>query len=162
VRFSSSGPRRRAPLLPSSSVSRRTRGASCSLLAAQDTAPVLPAAEPHGSLPRRRGAPDRGGRTRVDNHPAGIFASNWQFWWASAIRDGDVVRWPYGAAETAPIDERDIAAVAARALYDDRHAGGDYVLTGPESLSQAEQIDGTMGLFALRPYPAISPVAPPR
>ena len=70
----------------------------------------------------------------------GMFASNAQFWWGSAIRDGDVVRWPYGAAETAPIDERDIAAVAARALYEDGHTGGDYVLTGPESLSQAEQV----------------------
>jgi uncharacterized protein YbjT (DUF2867 family) len=70
----------------------------------------------------------------------GMFASNARFWWASAIRDGDVVRWPYGAAETAPIDERDIAAVAARALSEDGHRGGDYVLTGPESLSQAEQV----------------------
>jgi uncharacterized protein YbjT (DUF2867 family) len=70
----------------------------------------------------------------------GIFASNAQFWWGSAIRDGDVVRWPYGAAETAPIDERDVAAVAARALYEDGHTGGDYVLTGAESLSQAEQV----------------------
>ena len=69
-----------------------------------------------------------------------MFASNARFWWAATIRDGDVVRWPYGAAETAPIDERDIAAVAARALYEDGHAGGDYVLTGPESLSQAEQV----------------------
>ena len=70
----------------------------------------------------------------------GMFASNALLWWAPAIRDGDVVRWPYGAAETAPIDERDIAAVAARALYLDGHTGGDYVLTGPESLSQAEQV----------------------
>jgi uncharacterized protein YbjT (DUF2867 family) len=70
----------------------------------------------------------------------GMFASNTRFWWASMIRDGDVVRWPYGAAETAPIDERDIAAVASRALVEDGHAGGDYVLTGPESLSQAEQV----------------------
>jgi uncharacterized protein YbjT (DUF2867 family) len=70
----------------------------------------------------------------------GMFASNVLHWWAPMIRDGDVVRWPYGAAETAPIDERDIAAVAARALYEDGHAGGDYVLTGPESLSQAEQV----------------------
>jgi len=30
--------------------------------------------------------------------------------------------------------------VAARALYEDGHAGGDYVLTGPDSLSQAEQV----------------------
>src|SRR5262249_34501105 len=51
-----------------------------------------------------------------------------------------VVRWPYAAAATAPIDERDIAAVAARVLHDDRHGGGDYVLTGPQSLTQAEQV----------------------
>ena len=55
-------------------------------------------------------------------------------------RHGDVVRWPYGAAETAPIDERDIAAVAARVLLDDQHARADYVLTGPEALSQAAQV----------------------
>ena len=70
----------------------------------------------------------------------GMFASNALLWWAASIRDGDVVRWPYGAAETAPIDERDIASVVARSLYEDGHAGGDYVLTGPESLSQAEQV----------------------
>jgi uncharacterized protein YbjT (DUF2867 family) len=70
----------------------------------------------------------------------GMFASNALLWWAARIREGDIVRWPYGAAETAPIDERDIASVAARALYEDGHAGGDYVLTGPESLSQAEQV----------------------
>jgi uncharacterized protein YbjT (DUF2867 family) len=70
----------------------------------------------------------------------GMFASNAVLWWATQIRDGDVVRWPYGAAETAPIDDRDIAAVAARALYEDGHAGGDYVLTGPDSLSQAQQV----------------------
>jgi uncharacterized protein YbjT (DUF2867 family) len=70
----------------------------------------------------------------------GMFASNVRFWWAGMIRDTGVVRWPYGAAETAPIDERDIAAVAARVLYEDGHAGGDYVITGPESLSQAEQV----------------------
>ncbi len=70
----------------------------------------------------------------------GMFASNALNWWAASIRDGDVIRWPYGAAETAPIDERDVAAVVARALYEDGHAGGDYVLTGPESLSQTEQV----------------------
>ncbi|MGX4691522.1 NAD(P)H-binding protein [Streptomyces sp. JNUCC 63] len=71
----------------------------------------------------------------------GMFASNSLAWWAPAIRAGDVVRWPYGAAETAPVDDRDVAAVAARTLYRDGHAGRDYVLTGPESLSQAAQVD---------------------
>src|SRR5438105_696134 len=70
----------------------------------------------------------------------GMFASNPLFWWATAIRAEGVVRWPYGAAETAPIDDRDVAAVAARTLYQDGHAEGDYVLTGPQSLSQAEQV----------------------
>jgi uncharacterized protein YbjT (DUF2867 family) len=70
----------------------------------------------------------------------GIFASNARLWWGADIRNGDAVRWPYGAAETAPIDERDIAAVAARALSEDGHAGRDYLLTGPESLSQAAQV----------------------
>jgi uncharacterized protein YbjT (DUF2867 family) len=70
----------------------------------------------------------------------GMFASNSRFWWASMIRDGDVVRWPYGTAESAPIDDRDLAAVAARALCEEQHAGREYVLTGPQSLSQADQV----------------------
>ncbi|MFG1610955.1 NmrA family NAD(P)-binding protein [Actinoplanes sp. NPDC049265] len=70
----------------------------------------------------------------------GLFASNALLWWADTIRGGGVVRWPYGAAETAPVDDRDVAAVVARTLLDDGHAGGDYVLTGPEALSQAEQV----------------------
>jgi uncharacterized protein YbjT (DUF2867 family) len=70
----------------------------------------------------------------------GMFASNALFWWAPAIRAGDFVRWPYGAAETAPVDDRDVEAVAALTLYQDGHAGGDYVLTGAESLSQEEQV----------------------
>jgi len=70
----------------------------------------------------------------------GMFASNALLWWAPAIRGDGVVRWPYGAAETAPVDDQDVAAVAARTLYQDGHVGGDYVLTGPESLSQTEQV----------------------
>ena len=80
----------------------------------------------------------------------GMFASNALHWWAPQIRDGNVVRWPYAAAETAPIDERDIAAVAARVLLDGRHARGDFVLTGPESLSQAAQVH-TIGEAIGRP-----------
>jgi uncharacterized protein YbjT (DUF2867 family) len=70
-----------------------------------------------------------------------MFAANALWWWAPQIRaGGDVVRWPHLAAPTAPIDERDIAAVAVRALCEDGHAGAEYVLTGPQSLSQLEQI----------------------
>src|SRR5215469_45901 len=67
-----------------------------------------------------------------------MLASNALNWWEPEIRAGNVVRWPYLSVPTAPIDERDIAAVAVRALREDGHAGRDYVLTGPESLTQLE------------------------
>ncbi|HME07603.1 MAG TPA: NAD(P)H-binding protein [Bryobacteraceae bacterium] len=71
----------------------------------------------------------------------GMFAANALLWWAPRIRaGGDVVRWPHAAAPTAPIHERDIAAVAVRVLCEDGHAGAEYVLTGPQSLTQSEQI----------------------
>ena len=71
----------------------------------------------------------------------GMFASNALRWWASQIRAGaSVIRWPYAAAPTAPVHERDIAAVAVRALCEHGHTGAEYVLTGPESLSQSEQL----------------------
>jgi uncharacterized protein YbjT (DUF2867 family) len=70
----------------------------------------------------------------------GIFAGNASVWWGRQIRMGHVVRWPYLAAPTAPIDERDIAAVAVRVLREEGHGGGEYVMTGPESLTQREQI----------------------
>ena len=74
----------------------------------------------------------------------GMFAANARPWWAPQIRAGDVVRWPYLAAVTAPVDERDIAAVAVRALCDDGHSRAEYVLTGPQSVSQFEQVS-TLG-----------------
>jgi uncharacterized protein YbjT (DUF2867 family) len=70
----------------------------------------------------------------------GMFAANARRWWAPQIQAGDVVRWPYLSVPSAPIDERDVAAVAVRALCEDGHAGAEYVLTGPESLSQFEQV----------------------
>lgn len=70
----------------------------------------------------------------------GMFAANALSWWAPQIRVGDVVRWPHLATPTAPIDERDIAEVAVRALCEDGHGGAEYVLTGPQSLSQFEQV----------------------
>ena len=71
----------------------------------------------------------------------GMFAANARSWWAPQIRAGDVVRWPYAEAPTAPIHEADIAAVAVSALLDTRHNNADYVLTGPQSLTQREQVE---------------------
>jgi uncharacterized protein YbjT (DUF2867 family) len=70
----------------------------------------------------------------------GPFALNCRNWWAPQIRNGDVVRWFHGAAQTAAVHECDIAAVAVRALCEERHDRRDYVLTGPESLTQREQL----------------------
>ena len=67
------------------------------------------------------------------------FASN-TLMWADQIRAGDVVRWPFGAAARSLIDERDIAAVAVKALTQDGHAGARYLLSGPAVLTQAEQL----------------------
>jgi uncharacterized protein YbjT (DUF2867 family) len=82
----------------------------------------------------------------------GMLASNSLHWWARQIRASEAVRWPYLSVPTAPIDERDIAAVAARALCDDGHVGAEYVLTGPQSLSQFEQIS-TIGRVLGRTLP---------
>jgi uncharacterized protein YbjT (DUF2867 family) len=71
---------------------------------------------------------------------AGVFANNARLWWGPQIRSGDVVRWPYGDARTAPVHERDLAAVAVRALLDEGHQGAKYVLTGPEALSHRDQV----------------------
>jgi uncharacterized protein YbjT (DUF2867 family) len=60
--------------------------------------------------------------------------------WAPQIRSGDVVRWPYGRAARSLIHEDDIAAVAVRALTEGGHDQATYLLTGPEVLTQVEQV----------------------
>jgi uncharacterized protein YbjT (DUF2867 family) len=69
----------------------------------------------------------------------GAFATN-TFGWAPQIRDAGVVRLPYPLAASAPIAEGDIAAAATHTLIDGGHAGRTYVLTGPESLTQTDQV----------------------
>ena len=71
---------------------------------------------------------------------AGMFAGNARHFWGPQIRAGGVIRWPYLESPTAPTDERDIATIAVRTLCEDGHAGAEYVVTGPQSLTQAEQI----------------------
>jgi uncharacterized protein YbjT (DUF2867 family)/predicted enzyme related to lactoylglutathione lyase len=67
------------------------------------------------------------------------FAANTRMW-ADQIRDTGVVRWVYGQAARSLIDERDIAAVAVRALTEPGHAAQRYVLTGPETITQTDQV----------------------
>ncbi|GHO56798.1 SDR family oxidoreductase [Ktedonobacter robiniae] len=78
--------------------------------------------------------------------------------WAQQTRSGDVVRWPYAAAARTLIHEKDVAAVAVQALTSDRHNGAKYILTGPQVLTQAEQVQA-IGEAIGRPlrYEEISP-----
>ncbi|MFD0468354.1 SDR family oxidoreductase [Nonomuraea thailandensis] len=68
----------------------------------------------------------------------GGFATN-TLGWADQVRQG-VVRWPYGEASRALIHEKDIAAVAVHVLTSAGHNGGAYAITGPDELTQAEQV----------------------
>lgn len=60
--------------------------------------------------------------------------------WVPQIKATGVVRGLDDGVAAAPIDERDIAAVAVRALLDDGHTGEAYLLTGPEALTEPERV----------------------
>jgi NADPH:quinone reductase-like Zn-dependent oxidoreductase len=59
--------------------------------------------------------------------------------WARQVRAG-AVHGAYGQAAGPVVHERDIAAVAVRALLDEGHHGAAYELTGPEVITQADQV----------------------
>ncbi|MGV9409633.1 SDR family oxidoreductase [Nocardia sp. NPDC003693] len=59
---------------------------------------------------------------------------------AMQLAGGDVIRAAYGRAAAAPIHENDVADVVA-AVLPGGHAGRVYELTGPESLTQVEQVE---------------------
>jgi uncharacterized protein YbjT (DUF2867 family) len=60
--------------------------------------------------------------------------------WAPQLRRGDVVRGAYPGAVTSTVDERDVAAVAVRALLEPGMAGQTYLISGPEPLTQGEKV----------------------
>nr|AEU17892.1 putative hydroxylase/dehydratase [Streptomyces antibioticus] len=60
--------------------------------------------------------------------------------WAPEIRGGDMVRCAYPGAYTTPVHEEDIADVVVAALTTPGHRSAAYALTGPETLTQAEQV----------------------
>lgn len=77
----------------------------------------------------------------------GGFASN-ALWWADSVRERQVVAAPFGDVGVPVIDPADIAEVAAACLLDDRHHGGVYELTGPETITprgQTEAIAAALG-----------------
>ncbi|ARF81313.1 NAD(P)H-binding protein [Kitasatospora aureofaciens] len=70
----------------------------------------------------------------------GGFASN-ALWWAESVRAQRLVAAPFGDVGVPVIDPADIAEVAAAALLDDRHIGGEYELTGPEVVTPRQQTE---------------------
>lgn len=70
-----------------------------------------------------------------------VFASNFAGMWSAQLRAGDVVAGPYATASLAPIDDRDVSAVAAHALLTDELAGQKLSLTGPQALTNAELVE---------------------
>jgi uncharacterized protein YbjT (DUF2867 family) len=60
--------------------------------------------------------------------------------WRADILAGSLAL-PTGDGRTPFVDAEDIAAVAASALTDDRHAGEVYLLTGPRALGFGEAVD---------------------
>jgi uncharacterized protein YbjT (DUF2867 family) len=96
------------------------------------------AGRPDSSWGRVERAVERCARAWTFLRPTG-FAAN-TLMWADQIRRSDVVRWVFGRAARSLIDERDIAAVAIEALTDSRHDGARLVLSGPEAITQARQV----------------------
>lgn len=70
----------------------------------------------------------------------GQFASN-ALQWVGTVKAQGAVFFPGGAGTVAPIDPRDIAAVAAVALTQPGHEGQAYELTGPLLMTVGEQVD---------------------
>jgi uncharacterized protein YbjT (DUF2867 family) len=69
----------------------------------------------------------------------GGFMTN-AFDWLPTLRAGGYVFDPVGPGRAAPIDPADIAAVAAVTLTEDGHEGEQYLLTGGETFTVAEQV----------------------
>ncbi|MGW0083687.1 NAD(P)H-binding protein [Streptomyces sp. NPDC003393] len=59
--------------------------------------------------------------------------------WSSGIRANGTVYAAYGDAPNAPVDPRDVARVAVRALTEPGHGGRIYTLAGPEHLTARDQ-----------------------
>jgi len=77
----------------------------------------------------------------------GAFASN-ALAWVPSVRAERTIAAPFADVALPVIDPADIAAVAARVLLEDGHAGQVYELTGPAGITPREQaavIGGALG-----------------
>ncbi|WP_214414458.1 NAD(P)H-binding protein [Sphaerisporangium fuscum] len=119
-------------------------------LSARGVTPDLPQAP--GSIPGSHALLERlieGSGAEWTFLQAGGFAAN-TLMWSGQIRETGVVRWVHGAATRALVHERDIAAAGVSALTRPGHGGARYELTGPQALTQVEQVT-TIGEAIGRP-----------
>jgi uncharacterized protein YbjT (DUF2867 family) len=79
-----------------------------------------------------------------------LFVTNFFGMWAPQIQTGDVVSGPYASASTAPIVDRDISAVAAKALLTDELVGRKIAMTGPQAFTNTELVE-VIGSVLSRP-----------
>ena len=70
----------------------------------------------------------------------GMFMSNIIEWWSDSIKAQSAVFFPGGKGKVAPVDPRDVAAVAALALTQSGHNNRTCELTGPELLTMGEMV----------------------
>lgn len=105
-----------------------------------------PTAMSHEPLRQLEAAVRRSGLAWTILEPGG-FASNARAW-IQSVRTEATVAAPFADVAVPIVDPDDIAAVAATALRDDRHAGALNALTGPVAISPREQcaeLGGALG-----------------
>ncbi|MEU4316377.1 NAD(P)H-binding protein [Nocardia sp. NPDC024068] len=71
----------------------------------------------------------------------GGFATNSLWVWQRAVRSGRPVGLPYPDALTAPIHEKDLAAIAVTALTEPGHRDRAHTVWGPEALTLRHQVE---------------------
>ena len=81
-----------------------------------------------------------GSSIRTTSLRPGSFAGN-ALTWAWILRSGRPISLPFPGSHSDPIHEADVAAAALAVLTEPRAGGRPYTLTGPESLTFAEQIE---------------------
>jgi uncharacterized protein YbjT (DUF2867 family) len=98
-----------------------------------------PAARSHEPLRTFEASVRQSGLSWTILQPGG-FDSN-ALAWVPGVRAQRTVMAPFGDVAVPLIDPEDIAAVAAAALRDERHAGRIYELTGPARITPREQTE---------------------
>lgn len=71
--------------------------------------------------------------------PGGFMSNTLQ--WAGSIKHANSVYAPYGQGRTAVVDPGDISECAVTCVLQPGHAGHKYELTGPQALSNGEQVE---------------------